>query len=88
MRPRIDELKALFAELDFRIFLNDLTNLAPAELLPEGPRQAAQTQLAEVARAKSAAAKKKLRWRGREICSPPQPNPGIPGIRLGIGAVR
>ena len=56
--PRIDELKALFAELDFRIFLNDLTNLAPAEPLPEGPRQAAQTQLAEVARAKSAAAKK------------------------------
>ena len=52
--PRIDELKALFAELDFRIFLNDLTNLAPAEPLPEGPRQAAQTQLAEVARAKSA----------------------------------
>ena len=38
----------LFAELDFRIFLNDLTNLAPAEPLPEGPRQAAQTQLAEV----------------------------------------
>ena len=56
--PRIDELKALFAELDFRMFLNDLTNLAPAEPLPEGPRQAAQTQLAEVARAKSAAAKK------------------------------
>lgn len=75
--PRIDELKALFAELDFRMFLNDLTNLAPAEPLPEGPRQAAQTQLAEVARAKSAAAKK-LRWRGREICSLPQPNPGNP----------
>ena len=56
--PRIDELKALFAELDFRMFLNDLTNLAPAEPLPEGPRQEAQTQLAEVARAKSAAAKK------------------------------
>lgn len=56
--PRIDELKALFAELDFRMFLNDLTNLAPAEPLPEGPRQAAQTQLAEVARVKSAAAKK------------------------------
>ena len=37
MRPRIDELKALFAELDFRMFLNDLTNLAPAEPLPEGP---------------------------------------------------
>ena len=54
--PKIDELKALFAELDFRAFLNDLNNLAPAESLAEGPRQAAQTQLAEVARAKSAAA--------------------------------
>ena len=75
--PRIDELKALFAELDFRMFLNDLTNLAPAEPLPEGPRQAAQTQLAEVARAKSAAAKKAA-WRGREICSPPQPILGNP----------
>ena len=56
--PKIDELKALFAELDFRAFLNDLNNLAPAESLAEGPRQAAQTQLAEVARAKSAAARK------------------------------
>lgn len=56
--PKIDELKALFAELDFRAFLNDLNNLAPAESPAEGPRQAAQTQLAEVARAKSAAARK------------------------------
>lgn len=56
--PKIDELKALFAELDFRAFLNDLNNLAPAEPVAEGPRQAAQTQLAEVARAKSAAARK------------------------------
>ena len=56
--PHIDELKAVFAELDFKAFMNDLTNLAPAEPLPEGPRQEAQTQLAEMARAKSAAAKK------------------------------
>ncbi len=56
--PRIDELKALFAELDFRIFMGDPANAAPAEQPAEGPRQAAQTQLAEVARAKSAAAKK------------------------------
>ena len=56
--PHIDELKAVFAELDFKAFMNDLTNLAPPEALPEGPRQEAQTQLAEMARAKSAAAKR------------------------------
>ena len=59
--PHIDQLRGIFAELDFKAFmndLNDLTNLAPAEPLPEGPRQEAQTQLAEMARAKSAAAKK------------------------------
>ena len=56
--PHIDQLLGIFAELDFKAFMNDLTNLAPAEPLPEGPRQEAQTQLAEMARAKSAAAKK------------------------------
>ena len=56
--PHIDQLRGIFAELDFEAFMNDLTNLAPAEPLPEGPRQEAQTQLAEMARAKSAAAKK------------------------------
>ena len=56
--PHIDQLRGIFAELDFKAFMNDLTNLAPAEPLSEGPRQEAQTQLAEMARAKSAAAKK------------------------------
>ena len=56
--PHIDQLRGIFAELDFKAFMNDLTNLAPAEPLPEGPRKEAQTQLAEMARAKSAAAKK------------------------------
>ena len=56
--PHIDQLRGIFAELDFKAFMNNLTNLAPAEPLPEGPRQEAQTQLAEMARAKSAAAKK------------------------------
>ncbi len=56
--PHIDQLRGIFAELDFKAFMNDLTYLAPAEPLPEGPRQEAQTQLAEMARAKSAAAKK------------------------------
>ena len=56
--PHIDQLRGIFAELDFKAFMTDLTTLAPAEPLPEGPRQEAQTQLAEMARAKSAAAKK------------------------------
>ena len=56
--PHIDELRGVFAELDFKAFMNDLANLAPPEALPEGPRQEAQTQLAEMARARSAAAKK------------------------------
>lgn len=56
--PHIDELRGVFAELDFKAFMNDLANLAPPEALPEDPRQEAQTQLAEMARAKSAAAKK------------------------------
>lgn len=47
--PHIDQLRGIFAELDFKAFMNDLTNLAPAEPLPEGPRQEAQTQLAEMA---------------------------------------
>ena len=56
--PHLDDLKALFAELDFKAFLNDLANLAPPEPLPDGSRQEEQRQLAEMARAKSAAAKK------------------------------
>ena len=44
--PHIDELRGVFAELDFKAFMNDLANLAPPEALPEGPRQEAQTQLA------------------------------------------
>lgn len=56
--PHLDDLRALFAELDFKAFLNDLANLAPPEPISETPRQEAQTQLAEMARAKSAAAKR------------------------------
>jgi len=56
--PHIDQLRALFAELDFKAFLNDLSNLAPLEEPADRPRQEAQTQLAEMARAKSAAAKR------------------------------
>lgn len=56
--PHIDALQALFAELDFRAFMNDLTNLAPAEPISDIPRQEPQTQLADMARAKSFVSKK------------------------------
>lgn len=56
--PDIAKLQTLFAHLNFRGFLKDLSNVAPAEVISEEPRQGAQTQLAEVARAKSAAQKK------------------------------
>ena len=63
--PHIDALRALFAELEFRMFMNDLANLAPAEEITDVPKQAPQTQLAEVARAKSHAAKQaKLEGQG------------------------
>ena len=74
--PHIDALRGIFAELDFKAFMNDLTNLAPAEPLPEGPRQEAQTQLAEMARAKSAAAKKAaLMGQGNLLGDPVVPLP-------------
>ncbi|MBO5685010.1 MAG: DNA polymerase I, partial [Alistipes sp.] len=56
-QPHWDQLKALFAELDFRAFINDLQNMAPVEEPSDRPQQAEQRQLAEVARAKSAALK-------------------------------
>ncbi len=56
--PHVDALQVLFAELDFRAFMNDLTNLAPAEPISDVPRQEPQTQLADVARTKSFVAKK------------------------------
>ncbi len=56
--PHLDELRALFAELDFKAFMQDLQNLAPAEPIVEQPRQEKQRQLTEVAQAKSAALKR------------------------------
>ena len=53
--PKIDELRALFAELDFKNFLVDLTNLAPVE---EASQQAPQMQLANMARMKAGQQKK------------------------------
>ena len=63
--PHLDDLRALFAELDFKAFMHDLQNLAPAEPIEERPRQEDQRQLAEVARKKSAALKQaKLEGQG------------------------
>uniref|UniRef100_UPI004057C8E8 DNA polymerase I n=1 Tax=Alistipes sp. TaxID=1872444 RepID=UPI004057C8E8 len=56
-RPHVDRLQELFAELGFKAFLSDLNNLAAPDPIPDGPRQEAQQQLAEVARAKSSALK-------------------------------
>ena len=55
--PKIDELRALFAELDFKGFLADLGNMAPVEEVTV-PQQAPQTQLANMARAKAGQQKK------------------------------
>lgn len=56
--PDYTALRALYAELNFSSFLHDLENLAPVEEPTDAPRQADQMQLAEVARAKSAAKRK------------------------------
>ena len=50
--PKIDELRALYTELDFKGFLADLNNLAPVEDTSV-PQQAPQTQLANMARMKA-----------------------------------
>ena len=55
--PKIDELRALFAELDFKGFLVDLNNIAPMEVA-DVPQQAPQTQLANMARVKAGQQKK------------------------------
>ena len=69
--PHLDRLQVLFAELGFKVFLQDLGNYAAPEPLPDGPRQAAQTQLAEVARAKSAAAKRAALLNQGNLFAPP-----------------
>ena len=56
--PKIDMLKSLFTELDFKAFLNDVQNMAPIEDTSV-PRQAEQFQLANMARVKAGAARSK-----------------------------
>ncbi len=70
----LEQLQSLYAELGFRAFLADLNNAAPIEPISEKPRQAPQTQLAEVARAKSAMLKAaRLEGQGDLFASvPPQ----------------
>ncbi len=52
--PNLDELKALYQELDFTSFLRDLHNVAPI-VESDAPQQAPQRQLTEMSQAKSAA---------------------------------
>lgn len=74
--PHIDALKALFGELGFKAFWADPANVAPPEPLPDRPVQAAQTQLAEMARAKSAAARKaRLKDQGDLFADQPAAEP-------------
>lgn len=56
--PKIDMLKSLFTELDFKAFLNDVQNMGPVEDIT-APRQAEQTQLANMARMKAGAVRRK-----------------------------
>ena len=59
--PDSAALRTLFAELNFTSMLRDIDNIAPAEPdapADDTPRQQAQTQLADMARAKSAAKRK------------------------------
>ena len=56
--PKIDSLKSLFTELDFKAFLNDIQNMAPAEE-NTAPQQSEQFQLANMARVKAGNAKRK-----------------------------
>ena len=55
--PNLDELRALYQELDFTSFLRDLHNLA-SEPESDAPRQEPQRQLTEMAQAKSAERKR------------------------------
>lgn len=83
--PHIDDLRAVFAELDFKAFMADLTNRAPAEPVSDAPRQLAQTQLADMARAKSAAARKAaLAGQGDLFGGPVEPQPAteVPAAEL------
>ena len=78
-QPNIDELKALYAELDFSSFLRDVQNMAPQEEPAIVPQQAPQRQLAEMARAKSVEQKRKqLEGQGDLFASFADVPPAVP----------
>ena len=63
--PNYTLLRGLYAELNFSSFLRDLENVAPDTPVAPGPKQEAQIQLQEVARAKSEAKRRaKLEGQG------------------------
>lgn len=51
--PNYTALRALYAELNFSLFLRDIENVAPPEEVSDVPQQAPQIQLQEVSRAKA-----------------------------------
>ena len=62
--PNYTELRALYAELNFTLFMRDLENVAPEPAPTEGPKQEPQIQLQEVARTK-AEAKRQAKLEGQ-----------------------
>ena len=63
--PNYTELRSLYAELNFTLFLRDIENLAPEPEPTDAPKQEPQIQLQEVARAKAEARRKaKLEGQG------------------------
>lgn len=83
--PKIDMLKSLFTELDFKAFLNDVQNMAPVEDSTV-PHQAEPTQLANMARMKSGAARKKA-MEGQGTLFDMFDNPNVPTVEAAVEVV-
>ena len=84
--PNLDELRALYAELDFTSFLRDIHNLTPVDETP-GPKQDPQRQLAEMAQAKSAEKKRQAMCGQGDLFAAfaPQPTVAAPAADLFSG---
>ena len=81
--PNYTELRALYAELNFTLFMRDIENLAPEAEPVEGPKQEPQIQLQEVARAKAEQRRKaKMEGQGDLFSmfdsAPAEPEPAEP----------
>ena len=83
--PNLDELRALYQELDFTSFLRDLRNLTP-EPVSDAPRQDPQRQLAEMAQAKSAEKKRQSLMGQGDLFAALMPDP-TPQVQLTDEAV-